>query len=150
MSKYAVIQFACNLNAITYFFMRVKICGLILDQGDYLLRSSMKGKKSAKENPVYVEFDFPWLIFCLLCSILIGLLFYKAINLKNWTRQFDVKQLHMDRNFSTIQIMPSVSSPQYFIRSARTFCLSSSGTSLYVIVRNAILADCPSCISNSP
>jgi hypothetical protein len=34
MSKYAVIQFACNLNAITYFFMPVKMCCLILDYSD--------------------------------------------------------------------------------------------------------------------
>jgi hypothetical protein len=32
--------------------MPVKICGLVLDQGDYLLRSGMNVQKVAKENPV--------------------------------------------------------------------------------------------------
>jgi len=40
------------------FIMPVKICSLILDQGDYLLRFGMKGQKETKENPVDVEFDF--------------------------------------------------------------------------------------------
>jgi len=38
--------------------MPVKIYSLVLDQGDYLLRSGMKGQKTANENPIDVEFDF--------------------------------------------------------------------------------------------
>jgi hypothetical protein len=39
--------------------MPVKICSLILDQGDYLLRSGMNLHESAKDNPVNIEVDFP-------------------------------------------------------------------------------------------
>ena len=57
------IQMHCNTiylqNKFNYMFiMPVKICSLILDQGDYLLRFGMKGQKETKENPVDVEFDF--------------------------------------------------------------------------------------------
>ena len=58
ISKCTVIQFTCKINSITCLFMPVKICSLILDQGDYLLRFGMKGQKETKENPVDVEFDF--------------------------------------------------------------------------------------------
>jgi hypothetical protein len=38
--------------------MPTKICSLIFDQGEYLLRSQREVRKAAKENPVDVEFDF--------------------------------------------------------------------------------------------